>query len=120
MSGRVERVLYWSPRLLAMGFAAFLSVFALDAFDGSRDAAGAATAFAIHLAPTALVLVVLRLAWRRERTGALLFFALAVGYCVQAWGRFGGATIAIMAAPMVLIALLLLAHAALVSAARSR
>jgi hypothetical protein len=120
MSGQVERALYWSPRLLAMAFAAFLSVFALDAFDGSRDAAGAATALAIHLAPTALVLVVLWLAWRRERTGALLFFALAVGYCLQAWGRFGGATIAIMAAPMVLIALLFVAHATLIHAARRK
>ena len=66
----------WTPRVLAILFALFLAMFALDAIGES------AVAFAMHLLPALLVLGVVALAWKREWLGAVLFVCLAALYAV--------------------------------------
>jgi hypothetical protein len=74
----------WSPRLLALLVAAFLGIFSLDAFSGRGASLAAFGAFLIHLAPAAIVVVVVALAWRRPWAGAVLFGGLAVFYALVA------------------------------------
>lgn len=74
------RLLYWSPRVLSIAFAFFLSLFALDIF---REAMGwwpMAVALLVHLIPTAILAGVLVLAWRWEWTGAAIYTLAAVLY----------------------------------------
>jgi uncharacterized membrane protein SirB2 len=87
LSPRVKRALWWSPRLLGLLLSVFLGVFALDAFSEGTGALEAMRAFAIHLLPAGIVLGLVALAWRAERVGGVLFFALAVAYGAMARGR---------------------------------
>ena len=103
MAAAVPRSLFWTPRILGVVFALFLSVFALDAFDHG------VLAVLMHLRPAALVLLVLALAWRRELAGALGFLALGVLYIVWAWGRFRWPAYAAIAGPLFVMSGLFLA-----------
>ena len=95
------RTLQWVPRLLALAFSLFLSIFALDAFSGSGPSSKAMLDFAIHLLPGAVVLAIVALAWRREWIGAVAFFSLAIAYIltVPAYPSW----IAAIAGPMVAV-----------------
>jgi cytosine/uracil/thiamine/allantoin permease len=85
--------------------AAFLGLFALDAFDG-RPFAEALPAFLIHLAPSFLVLAVVAASWKFEWIGAVAFVALAVLYAVMVRGRMDW--IAAISGPLLIVAALFL------------
>jgi hypothetical protein len=73
----------WTARILGVGLAVFLGLFALDAFEPGRPVLQNVLGFVIHLAPSAIVLAVVALAWRRPWIGALVFTALAIAYAVE-------------------------------------
>jgi len=77
-------LLYWAPRALCIAFALFLSVFALDVFSENRGFWQTALALGLHLIPSAIVVLILIVAWRREWIGAVLFAAVAIWYSVGA------------------------------------
>ena len=78
MNRKASQLLFWSPRIIAIAFAIFLSLFALDTFDASRILWPTTLAFLIHLAPAAIVVAALVFAWRWEWIGAV-FYAAAAG-----------------------------------------
>jgi hypothetical protein len=88
MNKRLKRDLYWTPRILCILFAVFLSVFSLDVFNEGYGFWQTIGALLLHLIPTFIVVIGLVIAWRWEWVGAVLFIALAVFYLVWAWGRF--------------------------------
>lgn len=59
----------WAPRIICLGYAAFISVFALDALGGGKTLAANAAALLLHLLPTLALVLLLAVAWRRA-TGA--------------------------------------------------
>ena len=71
---------FWAPRVLGILVAAFLGLFALDAFGGDQPLGAALVDFAVHLLPAVLVLGIVALAWRWEWVGAVAFTALAIAY----------------------------------------
>jgi hypothetical protein len=98
-------ILYWTPRVLALAFAAFISIFALDVFEG-HGFWETVVALLMHLIPTAIVLIVVALAWRWEWIGALAFAALGVAYLVTTWGRFHWTAHVFISGPLFLLAIL--------------
>jgi len=88
MNTSTKRVLFWTPRVLCILFAMFLSIFALDVFSEGHGFWETILALLIHLVPTYIVVIALVIAWRWEWVGAILFSALAVFYVVWFWGRF--------------------------------
>src|SRR5271165_1160495 len=82
MSRVTPRLLYWSPRILTIAYALFISVFALDVFHEAHGFWHTALALSIHLIPSMVVVAVLIVAWRWEWIGAGLFFVAAVYYAV--------------------------------------
>jgi hypothetical protein len=106
----LERVLFWSPRLLALLFAGFLSLFAFGAVTEGHGLRASTIHFVMSLLPTLVVLLSLAIAWRWEWVGASLFLGLAVAYVGVSWGRFPLSTYLVIAGPMILVALLFLAH----------
>jgi hypothetical protein len=96
MSRTANRALYWTPRILCILFAIFISLFALDVFSEGYTGRELAVALAMHMIPTAILLVVTILAWRWEWTGAVLFIGLGIFYIVWSWGKFS------VAAPIVI------------------
>ena len=87
MSDRAHRFIFWTPRILCIAFAAFLSIFALDVFEMNAGPWQITLALLMHLIPTALVLLVLAICWRHEWIGGGLFPALALLHLVSMWGR---------------------------------
>jgi hypothetical protein len=98
-------LLLWAPRIAGILVAAFLGLFALDAFDG-RSFVAALPEFALHLVPSLLVLAVVAAAWKFEWIGAVAFFGLAVLYAVMVRGRLDW--IAVISGPLAIVAVLFL------------
>ena len=108
MTTATKRVLFWTPRVLCMAFAAFLSIFAFDVFEG-KGFWEAALALLIHLSySTILVIIVLIASWRREWIGGVLFNALAVFYIVWFWGKAPWYVYAAISGPLFLVGILFL------------
>jgi hypothetical protein len=85
MNQSVRKILYWSPRILGILIAIFVSLFALDVFGGGYSFWETIAALAMHLIPTLVILVVLVVAWRWEWVGGFLFVALGVLYITLFW-----------------------------------
>ena len=86
MSPQVRKLLQWAPRIAGIGVSLFAAVFALDAFDG-RPLAEAIPGFVIHLAPAAVVGLVVAAGWRFPWLGAAGFGALAAAYAASVQTR---------------------------------
>jgi hypothetical protein len=108
MSDATGRVLDWAPRILCIAFAAFISIFAMDVFSLRVDVAHKALALLMHLIPTALILVVLVVAWNRQWLGAVIFPLLAAYHAVTMWGRLDWSGYAVIDGPLVLLGILFL------------
>jgi len=108
MNVGTKRVLFWTPRVLGILFAIFVSVASLDVFSEGYDLWQTIGAFLLHLVPTFIVVIGLIIAWRWEWVGAVLFNALAVFYVVWAWGRFPLGAYLSISGPLVLIGVLFL------------
>lgn len=106
MNETMNRLLFWIPRIAALGFAGFLAIFALDAFSGHGGPSQLAVALTMHLIPPIAVLGALALAWRHEWIGAILFPLLAVSHLGSAWGRFEWSAYAIIEGPLLLLGIL--------------
>lgn len=103
----MRAALYWAPRILAIAFGLFVSLFALDSYSGQASIWVKLAHFAIHLIPVAIYAVILVLAWRWEWVGAVLFAALGALY-VAAVGRHRLDWNLIIAGPLFLLAALFL------------
>jgi hypothetical protein len=108
MKTSFKRSLFWTPRILCLLYAAFISLFALDVFEGHRGVLETAIALAMHLIPTAALLLILAFSWRWEWVGAALFPALGIFYLVAFAGRFHWSVYATIAGPLFLIGALFL------------
>jgi hypothetical protein len=108
MKPTARRVLFWTPRILCLLFALFLSLFALDVFDEHQGFRETLVALVVHLIPTWIILGVLAITWRREWIGACLFTLLAVFYVVVAWGRFHWSAYLGISGPLTLLGILFL------------
>ena len=84
--------LFWTPRVLCLLFAVFLSLFALDVFNEGYGFWKTILALFMHLVPTWIVLAVLAISWRWEWAGALLFACLGTWYLISTWGRMHWST----------------------------
>jgi hypothetical protein len=109
----LKRILFWAPRVLAILFALFVSLFALDVFGAGYGFWGTILALFMHLIPVYVLLIALAVAWRWEWAGALLFAGFSVWYLVIAWGPYPLVANLIgtwpIAGPPLVIALLLVA-----------
>lgn len=70
-----ETIVYWLPRVLAVAFVVFISLFAFDVFDQPQWW----WAFLIHLLPSFVLLALTLFAWKFERAGGALFILAAIG-----------------------------------------
>ena len=110
MNETTKRLLYWAPRVLGILFAAFISLFAFDVFSEGSGFWETVLALLMHLVPTAVILVLLAIAWRWEWVGAVVFTALGVLYLVVAWGKFPLVAYLTISGPLFLMAGLFLAN----------
>ena len=108
MNKPTRRILYWTPRVLGILMAAFVSLFALDVFSEGLGFWQTLLALLIHLIPVYIIIIILVLAWRREWVGAVFFLALALFHVIWGWGRFHWSAYLGLDGPLVLLSLLFL------------
>jgi hypothetical protein len=82
---RVKKILFWTPRVLGILIAIFISLFALDVFIEGYSFWETIMALLMHLIPTVIFLVILGIAWRWERIGGILFILLGLLYITLFW-----------------------------------
>jgi hypothetical protein len=104
----VKRLIFWTPRILGVLFALFISLFALDVFGEGYGFWETVVALLIHLVPTGIILIVLVIAWRWEWVGGVLFFALGGWYLFMTRGKFGWTTYLMISGSLFLVGVLFL------------
>ena len=108
MSKTMKQFLFWTPRILGIVFAAFISIFALDVFDQGYTFWETVVALLMNLIPTLAILIALAIAWRWEWVGGILFIALGIFYIISKWGMFPWSVYVLIAGPAFLVAALFL------------
>ncbi len=101
-------LLFWTPRILCLLFAVFLSLFALDVFTEGYGFWKTILALLIHLIPTWIILVILAVSWRWEWAGALLFTSLGIFYMVSTRWRMHWSAYALISGPLFVVAAMFL------------
>jgi hypothetical protein len=85
VDNRKYSALYWAPRIIGIGAALFLAIFALDVFSEGYQLGELLVALFIHLIPSLVIIIVLVIAWRWERFGGGLFIFLGLLYIWLFW-----------------------------------
>lgn len=96
MSANSREIVRWSPRIFAILYAVFVSLFALEAWGTGAGFWEELAAFIVHLMPTYFIVAALLIAWQRPWVGGILFIILAMVFGVV-FGRGDPATLLLMA-----------------------
>ncbi len=82
-----NKLIYWLPRILSLGFVGFISLFALDVFS-EYQGVSVVVPLLIHLIPSLILLGLSVIAWKWNLVGVVLFGLVALGYVAMVgWGR---------------------------------
>lgn len=106
---RMEKFIYFTPRIAGLLIALFIGLFALDVFEMPGSAWQKIGAFLLHAAPALVMLVLLALAWRWPWVGTVSFGVAALLFLfltVIGGGQFSLGNLLLFALPLTLIALL--------------
>lgn len=80
MPSKINKFLYWTPRILAILFILFLALFSLDVFEPGLSASEIAIALLMHNIPSIILTILLIFAWKREWLGAIAFILGGLAY----------------------------------------
>jgi len=72
--------LIWIPRVLAMIFIVFLSLFALDAFSGDALFIKKLAGFFVQLIPSFILALTLLISWKKPLIGGSIFILLSIAF----------------------------------------
>ena len=75
---RKAKFLYWAPRILAIVFILFISLFALDVFSEGYSFLETIVALFMHLIPTFILIAVTWIAWKNEFIGGFIFIGIFI------------------------------------------
>ena len=78
----LTKITHWTPRILCILAILLISVFALDAFEPGHTVWQQLLAFIIHLIPSFILIALLIVAWKWEKTGGIILSiaGLALGF----------------------------------------
>ena len=110
MSQITQRAIVWAPRILCIALAIFISIFALDVFGEHLPFWRMMLALAMHLVPTAVLVVLLAVSWRWPWIGGVAFVALGFFYMWMTRLRFNVGVYLAISGPAFMIGMLFLAN----------
>ena len=106
MNESTKGPLFWIPRLIGIGFALFIAVFAFDVFESGASPWRIAGALFMHLIPTWIVLAIVALSWRWGLVGAFGCAAAGAAQIALKWGQLAWYAFALISGPLFLLAVL--------------
>lgn len=80
---KISGLLFWTPRVLSILFILFISLFALDIFEGEYGFWGTIIGLFMHLIPSFILIVLLAIAWRWEWVGGIAFIGFGLWYIMM-------------------------------------
>jgi len=86
MNKTMRKTMFWTPRISAVLFVLFISIFALDVFEADKSLGETLVGLFIHLIPSILLTIAIILAWRWEWVGTVAFAGWAIVYFTTARG----------------------------------
>jgi hypothetical protein len=100
----MKKTFFWLPRLLAIAFILFISMFALDIFGQGYNFWQTVVGLFMHLIPSFILILTVAISWRRPKIGGIIFLLLALVYVLTM--RRGLLIELPIAGPAIIIALL--------------
>ena len=82
MKKRINRFIYWTPRILSILFLLFLAMFSLDVFDENLGFWGTVLGLFMHNLPVLVLLIALIISWKYEIVGGIVFILGGLFYTV--------------------------------------
>jgi len=77
-----EDLFCWIPRIIAIIFIFFVSLFALDVFGEEVGYTETILGLIIHLVPSLVLIALLVISWKHEKIGGILFVILGVVFTI--------------------------------------
>jgi len=96
-----KKVVTWTPRILAVLYIIFVSIFA---FDESRFT----LPWFVHLMPTLILTLIVIFTWRKPLTAAIIFFILGFGFTLIFKTYTNWLIFLVISLPLILIGILFL------------
>ena len=70
---KINKFIYWTPRIFSIVFILFLAMFSLDIFDGNYGFWGTIVGLFMHNIPVFILAIVLAISWKHEIVGGIGF-----------------------------------------------
>jgi hypothetical protein len=80
MKIKSNKFIFWAPRILAMLFILFLTLFSLDIVSPELSFQQIVIGLFIHNIPPLILLIVLLISWKREIVGGIIFTLAGIFY----------------------------------------
>ena len=80
MGNKVNRYVYWVPRIATIFFIFFIMMFSLDVFEGNGNFKNTLYAFFMHNLPALVLAIVLVISWKVEIVGGIFFILSGLVY----------------------------------------
>ncbi|MFA6549845.1 MAG: hypothetical protein WCT36_00635 [Candidatus Gracilibacteria bacterium] len=79
---KINKFIYWTPRILSIIFIAFLALFSLDVFSSESSFWQIILGLLIHNIPVFVLLAILIISWKYEIVGGIAFILAGLAYIV--------------------------------------
>ncbi|MFH1590237.1 MAG: hypothetical protein ABIB43_06740 [archaeon] len=83
MEKKINKFIYWTPRILSITFICFLTMFSFDVFDMGLSFWQSIGALLIHNIPSFILLAVLLISWKHEIVGGIAFILAGLLYIIM-------------------------------------
>ena len=80
MEQKINKFIYWTPRILSIIFIMFLALFSLDVFETNLGFWETLLALFIHNIPAFILLIILLISWKHEIVGGIVFILAGILY----------------------------------------
>lgn len=103
-----KKLLYWTPRILAILAILFMMIFSMDCFEmGGKDAL---ICLVMHNIPAFIIIIVLIIAWKWELIGGILFVAAFIAAGIFFGSFTGNPASLIVISPFLLVGILFIVY----------
>ncbi len=83
MEKKINKFIYWAPRILAILFVLFLALFSLDVFEENYGFWGTIAGLLMHNIPAFILLAIVVISWKHELVGAIAFILAGLLYVLM-------------------------------------
>ena len=87
MKKKINKFIYWTPRILSIILILFLTIFSFDVFEEGLNFWQTALALFMHNIPVLILLIVLLISWNYEIVGGIVFILAGISQMILSVAR---------------------------------